>query len=1238
VSDRQRARATSRGGQSNELGSRYRAGVAAYLAAHSLSSQPLQHIGLNDDPSTPVVIKVESDEAVDDLLCEMPVGRLLIQAKRACGIDRHFRATVDQWVAAVLEGTVGTTTNLVLATGRAKGFLRDLPGALSRRRNWNAQRPSPREQEALARLVEAVKDTLDASQLDVLLDAATVIELPVEDASDAAFREAARMLEGTVVRAGDGIAAMQALQRHFQNLGAMRWASDRDAWRRALRDASLELLEDAGGGWSARQSAVEREVDAYQSHLSSRLNVFPLDLLTNDLPPMEIEDLVSTYQVALPDQDKARSEGLAELCRRWGRAIVVGLPGSGKSMALEQVAASWASRDDAPVPIFVPLRSLLRRIDRAGRKITLARLVEHAVDPADRNDSILVPELVHRCEVGEAALLLDGLDECRGKAATVADAVADIVAALPDSTSVVLTTRKSALPAASKLRLPEVELIEPYRLESTLELLLDHVARHRVSEPDRRAWIRERSQRLEEVQLGTSQLLHVPLMAVLLTLLIAEERAPRHGIGRAQLLADMVKDSVKRWEANKSKSEPPESDLEAGMLLDAFSEIGHLLTATGDATRNGAEDAVAAQFVADWDRVPRAAAEAAEAAVSFWDDRVGVFVSLPPDGTLEPRSRMFVEIAEAMWVSRQAPSTIRDWVGDAAADRERRETILLAAGLRSEIVELLIDAAEPHNADAVALAADAMAGGVRVPLPAQRHIVDLVEARLSDEGAEVVRNAETDADESTFASIMQTIAVGQARRDGPIWPTARRLAQLPLDPALWDARDRIIDTLNSEEQRVLGHALSAVAQTTLRGSEPSEDEVRRMVALLRAPLPDEETRTVRVSRRHTVIEGPTWSPLSGFGDAIVGCVQWLPQLDDGLVRLALLAARHTTMGHTMAVDRLLVQRGHAATVAEANRKQFRRMAALLRDDPWDSMRPYYDLVAGAATPSALTLSQAWRLENLSALTNLLGLSDLGVGTLGQAFDRASAEMAFLVPLCARRAGLDVGTLAAEAKVAAAAHDRGADREVVGLLFVPPPPGVEVALRRTQFKGGTLSRLMKALCSGVELPFVLAVRVLLSAGDEAIAASVLNALGDVPPWHRSRATRLAVVLAVDQVGTTLALLSGSDAVARVAASGLIAELADQDPDERLRASLERVAASRDFSMRAALFEEITSETAEVDVEKLARLAQSEPDYWTCCDCGREQALSDLDCRACRTGTRPDLPERLRGRMPWYTHPI
>ena len=41
--------------------------------------------------------------------------------------------------------------------------------------------------------------------------------------------------------------------------------------------------------------------------------------------------------------------------------LLTGLPGMGKSTALEQAAARWAADDDAPVPVLVPLRDLTRR-------------------------------------------------------------------------------------------------------------------------------------------------------------------------------------------------------------------------------------------------------------------------------------------------------------------------------------------------------------------------------------------------------------------------------------------------------------------------------------------------------------------------------------------------------------------------------------------------------------------------------------------------------------------------------------------------------------------------------------------------------------------------------------------------------------------------------------------------------------------------------------------------------------
>lgn len=1232
-----KVRASAIGGQSGEIGSVYRSGVAAYLAAYALASEPAPHIGLDERPLDLRVINVESDEAVDDILCEMKVGALLIQAKRTCGLNLKFGSVVDQWVELIQEGRLQTGSRLILATGKATKVLHDLRQALERHRNPNAQQPSVREEKALKELISMVSDRLDKKQLADLLDAAMVIELPVEDQDDAPFREAARLLEGTVVRRGHGVATMQVLQHHFQGLGAKRWASDRDEWRRVIHDAGHELLKDHRGGWSAQQSALNHELDAYRAELSARLDVLPLNLVANDLPPMRVENLVRTYQVALPNGNKRLSYGLAEVWRRWGRVVVIGLPGSGKSMALEQLAATWAATDEAPVPILISLRTLLRSVEAKGETITLTALVAHAVNFVDQDSSTLIQELVKRCQRGEAALLFDGLDECRDKAGWVSDAIMEVVKRLHVETSVILTTRRDALPAASKLGIPEVELIEPYGLESTLEELLEHVALHRVAEPKRRTWLKERSRQLDEVRRETSELLHVPLMAVLLTLQIAADHAPVAGGGRGKLLMDVITDSVKRWGANKPELSPPNAGLSAEMVLDAFGEIGRALSDSETTDRERAEEIVAAHFETNWGLAKRPAVEAAQAAIYFWDDRAGVFVQ--QQGVIEPRSRVFVEIAEAMWADRLEEAALRDWLMDAIVETNRHDTVLLAAGLRPKVAELIIEAAVASGKpEILAVASEATSASKSVKLPAQQILLKLIEARLSETAAHEVPDAAQSTGKSELDLITRNININQTKRDGPIWPTARRLAQLPLDTSLWERRDRLIGQLATREQRILGDALSAVSQVTARGGGPSEDESQRMLSLLQEPTPELESRTRRISRRHLTLDGPTWVPLSGFDEALVGCLQSLPAIDSNLAKEVLRTAQHTSFGTSIKVEALLAQGGHNSMIEEMNQERMQSLGGLIGDDHLEPMRPYYELVATAVPPSKLTLSTAWRLETLSTLTALLHIPDVMTVVLEQAFSHASADMEFLIHEYTMRAGLDAKVLASEARIAAAAHDGGGARKTVHLLFVPQSPASPTTLQPTPIEGEVRDRLLKILQCGIELPFALAIDVLAKATDTDLSNAVLKQLEKVPPRHRNRAARLVVFRANNWEDAVLDLLTRDDGVVHVAAAGMLGEVhSDTNSNGLLQDAIAGAASSRDYAVRAALLNRLRPEVSDTERRRLVELSRTEPEYWTCCSCGDEQVLSNLDCADCPTGTRPDLPEPMREQLDWYNHP-
>jgi hypothetical protein len=108
-------------------------------------------------------------------------------------------------------------------------------------------------------------------------------------------------------------------------------------------------------------------------------------LLADDLPPMTYRLLADSLYLAVPGRDLSNAEFLGT-ARRWTRMLLTGLPGTGKSTALEQAAARWAGDDDAPVPVLVPLRDLARQHPRRSTDITLPVLVEAAAGAAPEQE------------------------------------------------------------------------------------------------------------------------------------------------------------------------------------------------------------------------------------------------------------------------------------------------------------------------------------------------------------------------------------------------------------------------------------------------------------------------------------------------------------------------------------------------------------------------------------------------------------------------------------------------------------------------------------------------------------------------------------------------------------------------------------------------------------------------------------------------------------------------------------
>ena len=92
---------------------------------------------------------------------------------------------------------------------------------------------------------------------------------------------------------------------------------------------------------------------------------------------------------------------------------------------------------------------------------------------------------------------------------------------------VILTTRDSGRAAAERLSLPEATLAKPNHLEIALDQLLNHIAAHRISEPERGQWIRSRQEQLQGIRGTHPDLFSIPLFAMVLTLLLAQRGSGR---------------------------------------------------------------------------------------------------------------------------------------------------------------------------------------------------------------------------------------------------------------------------------------------------------------------------------------------------------------------------------------------------------------------------------------------------------------------------------------------------------------------------------------------------------------------------------------------------------------------------------------------------------------------------------------------------------------------------------------
>jgi hypothetical protein len=1118
---------------------------------------------------------------------------MYISAKRTCGVDDQLRSTARQWVAQV--PSLGADDLLVLAVAEPTGLVKHLEAALLK---WRTGSPTylAGEEEALRSLSEL----LPATVRDRVLRAARVLKVEAVDAGDPEFDLAVALLEGSVVAPGFGTEAVRALSLSMHTQAGTALSSRIDDWVCVLRAAGVTVYADGKGPRGAAVMARQVALEAYQTGLGERSGYLDLSLLAEDLPPLRVEGLPDGLQVDVPSgRTSPEAHPLLAVARRWPRMLLVGLPGSGKSLALRQLAALWAQDTRAPVPVRVSLGPLARRCSQPG-SLTLSVLCETAAQeaPSDQRH-VLAAALEQLCLNGGAVLLLDGLDECRRRA-QIADDLSAVTRSLPPGTGVIVATRASGEQAATRLGFPVATLATPRNLDVVMRKLLEHAAQIRVQEHDRPGWLASRTGWLEEASWDYREINSVPMLATLLVLVAAARSAgDQLPASRARLLLQAVTDSVRRWEAQRAEGDDRADWPSDRQLLEGYAVIGHRLAEAGEISVSDAESAVSEMLADRWRLAPGAAAETTEQILWFWDEHVAVFVKTG-NGVLAARSRVFCEIASAMWVAALPEPRIAQWVTQSLNGPERSESLELAAELESGVIAALLAQDDPGTMQAAALvAASAVGNGTTLPAQLMTDLMDSLKRGARRDGAPA-----SDSAGSAAAS-----PGNRRRRETVEWACARELAGLRLPAALLDRRRSLLAGLRlTSEQRIMAAALCALSETESTGNPPSgpdEQAIRRALGL---PLPRK-----RLPRRSPegvlqIESGP--SPLTGQVEVAIGAAKNLPVLDEPLAKRIHEIGNRSSFRVYPRVAQALTDRGyHFSPSWTRTFRKIRETTAVWNNHP--ELPLLQAAVRLSSTPVSMSPADAWRLTSLLDLFGLLGAPDVSARDLQTALTSDTDETRDTWLRCAATvAGLDTAAIASQARKAITESQEpgnAASHHLLHLILTRPADSLPER-EDTVLDFATQRELVGLLGARSDWIANTSGNMLRRTRSDQLHDQLLAALTELPAPRRRQAAHIAAVVATDRVQAAADLLRQADPAARAGAAHLLSRVLS--PNARARQLLLDAGRDDDLTIRVASRQPYAN--------------QPGPTTWSCSACAGYNDLAQENCQGCGMRTRPVDP--------------
>lgn len=1005
------------GGAADEAGGAYRAGVAAVIAAHLLYGWDLQALGLSKGAAVPSALRLEADEAVDDIVIDFSGGgRAFLQAKRnlrlATAPASQLAKAMSQCRRAVVESELDPKTDrLIIVSGSASGPIRDLKEALRRQRDPFSGAMSDAQATALSRF-EPLLEGLNQTHRAQLLDCLTIWHCDAEERDGGDAERAAALLDGSIVPHGMGQRAFQALVTKAREIARLRSGLDVDGLIDCLKEADIELTDDASGARAARIVARQQASARYRQRLQMEGDSIRLLGVGAGLPELPIVDIDASVEATESwlEEERPSERPLDLLIRRRGRLILTGLPGAGKSTAMRRAAAVQAGEISSPLPIVIRLDVLARRLEHSGFTDAIVELASEDAPPADRE--LLTEALREALAKGHATLFLDALDEARGKSRAVIGAIMSFLGGADPSMEVLLATRDTKIADAAALGFRQARLSEPEKLDRTIEGVLRAFALHRkIDNP--KEWVEPRERWVNRALSRDPDLKSTPLMPILLAVSAAHTDHSQLPEVRAEILRRVIRDVVSEWEAGRTHDGVLELGVIKGTqateaLLECFIVEGMTLAAELRPSEERVASMLAAALEDKWELAPGAANATAREAIAFWDE-AGVFLK-SSQGEVEPRVKLFSELADAWHHSNTEDARARGWVRRALADGERDEALKLAASLSRVVGEELVRiAVRGGRASDIFLALEAIKQGAKV-------------------------------DDTAIAEVVEGLAGLVASGGETGTKAAGEMVAMDVPDHL---RDQVLGCIQRDLPR--DHALVAEVRAIVNWSLERDDAaMTRFEEVLASnpPKPVEEPRDVRARLRLSGVDG-RWSA------AVAAAAEILVPLSENNAAVAARQVERVGGRSAQQIIDVIKAAGHGDLVADFEKRIGRTMRqanfwieGFARSDEADDL--FLEMVAENGGEAMLSLREQRGLDELVDLYFTLGIPDSASFSFAEMTLDAPARMRELVNAAIVLGGFDADKLASEARLLRHQADlrEGSSRSQIVFL-----PGVDRGLDR-----------------------------------------------------------------------------------------------------------------------------------------------------------------------------------------------